>query len=90
MHGTFDRRPHETRSTPRGWSTALIALPVLIVIALVGMAVSHPLAAKWIAEAAQAEYVGTEFVGTDVMPNLVEPTRIAPPGDDSRGPRSNR
>ena len=77
---TFDKRVRDAKSSDIYWSVALVALPVLIVVALIGVAVNHPSAGQWIAQSAQAEYVGTEFVGTDLVPDVAPPTRIARPG----------
>jgi hypothetical protein len=83
MHGSLDRPPREDDSSYRGWDIKLVALPVLVVIALIGLAVSQPNASRWISEAAQAE-----FVGTDLMPDLIPPTRLAQPGNEIRTVRS--
>jgi hypothetical protein len=88
MHGSFDKQPHDDQNFDQGWSIKLVALPVLVVVALIGMVLSHPTAIKWISDAAQAEYVGTEFVGTDLVPNLVPPTRTAQPANQIRTVRA--
>jgi hypothetical protein len=49
------------------------------VVALIGFAVSHPSASKWISDAAQAE-----FVGTDLVPDVAPPTRVAQPTNEIR------
>jgi hypothetical protein len=80
MHGSFDKQPpQDEQSNYRSFSIKLVALPVLLVIALIGMLVSHPSATKWISDAAQAE-----FVGTDLVPNLVPPTQLATPSNEIR------
>jgi len=85
MHGSFDKQPpQDEQSNYRSFSIKLVALPVLLVIALIGMLVSHPSASKWISDAAQAEFVGTEFVGTDLVPTLVPPTQLATPSNEIR------
>lgn len=84
MHGSFDKQPREDQNTNRGWSVKLIALPLLVMIALIGMVLSHPAAIKWISDAAQAEYVGGQFVGTDLLPNLIPPTQTAQPTNEIR------
>ena len=90
MHGSLDRQPQDDRSVYRSFSIKLVALPVLIVVALIGMAVSHPSATTaWIADAAQAEFVGTEFVGTDIVPDLAQPTQIARPANHIRTVHAN-
>ena len=79
MHGSLDKQPQDDRSVYQSFSIKLIALPVLFIVALVGMAVSHPAASKWISDAMQAEFFGTQFVGTDLVPNLTPPTQLARP-----------
>lgn len=83
MHGSFDRPPRDDQSSDRGWDIKLVVLPVLVVIAIIGLALSHPSASKWISDAAQAEFVGTDFV-----PNLAPPTRLAQPSNEIRTVRS--
>jgi hypothetical protein len=65
MQGSFKQSPPPNQSIYRNWNIKLVALPVLLAIALIGYAVSHPDVSKWIAEAVQAE-----FAGTDLTPNL--------------------
>lgn len=78
MHGTFDKGPQHDQNIYQSWSIKLIALPLLIVIALVGMVVSHPSAVKLISDAAQAEFAGPDFVGPDIAPDVSRPSRLLP------------
>jgi len=82
MHGSFDKQPNDDQNTDQGWSMKLVALP--LVVALIGMVLSHPAAIGWISDAAQAEFVGSEFVGTDMVPDLAPPTRTAQPTNEVR------
>ena len=77
MRGSFDKQPHDDRNADQGWSIKLVALPLLAVVALIGMMLSHPAAIKWISDAAQAE-----FVGTDMVPDLAPPMRTAQPTNE--------
>jgi hypothetical protein len=79
MRGSFDKQPHDDRNADQGWSIKLVALPLLAVVALIGMVLSHPAAIKWISDAAQAE-----FVGTDMVPDLAPPMRTAQPTNEAR------
>jgi len=79
MQGSLNRPPRDDDRPYRGWDVKLVALPILVVIALIGLAVSQPGASRWISEAAQAE-----FVGTDLMPDLSPPTRLAEPRNEIR------
>jgi hypothetical protein len=79
MHGPFDKSPKGEQNIYQNWSMKLFALPLLLLIALIGYAVSHPDVAKWVAEGVQAE-----FAGTDVTQDLASPTRIAQPSNQVR------
>jgi hypothetical protein len=84
MQGSFDDQPQDDQSSYRTFSPKLLALATLIAIALIAMAVSHPSASKWIAEAAQAEYVGTDFVGADLVQDVTPQPRLALPTNQIR------
>jgi hypothetical protein len=79
MHGPLDKQPRDSKIVYRNWDIKLFALPVLLVVALIGFAVSHPGASKWISDAAKAE-----FVGTDLVPDIAPPTRLAQPTNEIR------
>ena len=79
MPGPLEKQPRDSKSVYRNWDIKLFALPILLVVALIGFAVSHPGAPRWISEAAQAE-----FVGTDLVPDLAPPTRVAQPTNEIR------
>ena len=83
MHGSFDKEPQDEQSNYRSFSIKLIALPMLVIIALVGLLVSHPAATRWISDAAQAEFVGTDFVPE------VAPTEFAQPSNAMRTAHTN-
>ncbi|MCA6106919.1 hypothetical protein [Bradyrhizobium cenepequi] len=78
MHDSFEP-PDDDQNIYQSWSIKLIALPLLIVIALIGMVVSHPSAVNWVSDTAQAESVGPDFVGPDIVPDDPRPTRLAQP-----------
>jgi len=84
MHGSLDKQPKDDQRVHRGWDVKLVALPILIAIALIGMALTHPSASRWISEAAQAE-----FVGTDLVPDLLPPTRLVQPSNEIRTAKTN-
>jgi hypothetical protein len=79
MQGPVEKQPSDSRNAYRNWDVKLFALPVLLAAALIGFMVSHPGASKWVADAAQAE-----FVGTDIVPDLAPPTRVAEPKSEIR------
>ena len=88
MHGSFDKQPQDEQSNYQSFSIKLVALPVLVIIALIGMLVSHPVAVKWISDAAQAEFVGSDFGGTDLMPDAARPAQMAQPSNGIRAVRA--
>jgi hypothetical protein len=51
MHGTFDRSGESSNRTGRGWDIGFFAMPVLLVIVLIGLAVTHPSLSVWISDA---------------------------------------
>ena len=71
MHGSLDK-PSETDSTIYR-SIGFFALPILIIIVLVGLAMTRSTAFNWISQAAQSE-----LVGADPVPD-VTPTQLAQP-----------
>jgi hypothetical protein len=74
MHGSFDSSGENANRIQRSWSIACFALPVVLVIALIALAVTRPTASNWISEAVQAEFVGVDF--TPVTPTqLAQPVR---------------
>ena len=79
MHGPFDKSPKGEKNIYQNWSMKLFAVPLLLVIALIGYIVSHPDIAKWVAEGVQAE-----FAGTDVTRDPASPTRVAQPSNQVR------
>jgi hypothetical protein len=78
MQGPVEKQPRDGRNAYRNWDIKLFALPVFLAAALIGFVVSHPGAFKWIADAAQAEFVGTDFV-----PDPAPPTRLAGPKNET-------
>jgi hypothetical protein len=77
MPGPLEKQ--RRKSPYQNWDIKLFALPILLLVALIGFAVSHPGASKWISDAAQAE-----FVGTDLVPDAGPPTRVAQPSNQIR------
>ena len=77
MHGPLEKQLR--KNAYRNWDLKLLALPILLGVALIGFAVSHPGTSRWISDAAQAEFVGSEFA-LDLAP----PTRLAQPANEVR------
>ena len=64
-------------------SIGFLALPVLIVMALIGLVTTRPEGSNWISQAAQAE-----LVGADLVPD-VAPMQLAKPAMDIRTVKAN-
>lgn len=79
MHGPFESARKGKPIVYQSWSMKLFALPLLLLIALIGYIVSHPDVEKWVADG-----VGAEFAGTVVVPESAPPTQIAQPGNRAR------
>jgi hypothetical protein len=58
MHGSFDKLGETGNRIYRNWGIGVFALPVLVVIALIGLALTKPAASSWISDAVQAEFAG--------------------------------
>jgi len=83
MHGTFDRSGESDKGIYRGWRFEFIALPALLVIALVGLAITQPDMSSLVSEAVQAE-----FANAHLAPQIA-PTQIAQPARVIRTVRAN-
>ena len=55
MHGSFDNSGKNEESIHRRWGLGFLALPVVLVITLIALALTQPVASNWISEATQAE-----------------------------------
>ncbi|WLA85657.1 hypothetical protein [Bradyrhizobium elkanii] len=84
MQSSFDQRRKDPQHNYQSFSIKLVALPVLVVVALIGMLVSHPATVRWISDAAQAEFVGTDAVYTDPIPNIAQVAPTARPLNEIR------
>jgi hypothetical protein len=73
MHGSFDRPGQSGNRTQRSWSIGFFAFPILLLIALVGLALAQPAASKWISEAVQAEF------GSGNLTPEIGPVQLAKP-----------
>jgi len=64
------------------WNIGFFALPVLLVVVLIGLAITQPAASNWISEAVQAEFAGIDLPA-------VAPTQLAQPGMQIRTVRAD-
>jgi hypothetical protein len=83
MHGVFERSGEMVRRIYDNWGVGAFALPALIVIALVGLAMTHMDVSNWMSEAAQAEFTGAN------NPPQAAPKQLAQPAGEIRSVRSN-
>jgi hypothetical protein len=81
MHGSFDKQGETGNRAKRRWGIGAFAVPVFVVIALIGLALSQPEAANWISAAVQAEFVGSS------LPQEAAPTLLAQPAMTVRAVR---
>jgi hypothetical protein len=58
MHGLFKKSGETINDVYRRWGIGVFALPVLLVIALVGLAMTPRGAPDWISQAAESEFAG--------------------------------
>ena len=84
MHGTFEgSREVRDNNVRRSSGVGFLVVPVLIAVALVGLAITKPAVSTWIAEAAQAEFAGSVMVPEEA------PTQLARPANEIRTVRTN-
>jgi hypothetical protein len=81
MHGLFDKDNNDD-STFRKWGVGFLALPLLLVVALLVLAIVQP-KSNWISDAVQAE-----FTGGGAMPEIT-PAQLARPSMDLRTVQAN-
>jgi hypothetical protein len=79
MHGTFDKSRKSYNRIDRGSGIEFMALPALLVIAVIGLAMIHPAMPSWISEAVQAEFVNPDLVRDITPTQLAQPGQLAQP-----------
>ncbi len=58
MHGTFERPGKIDKAGELSSGIRLVIIPTILGIAVVALAITQPNVARWISDAAQAEFVG--------------------------------
>ena len=71
MHGSFDKQ--DGTGTSRRSGIGLFAVPVFLVIALIGLAMTKPEASRWISAAVEAEFAGASLPQEAASPLLAQP-----------------
>jgi len=61
MHRSFDKSKQTVNRVYQSWDVGFFALPALLAIALIGLAITQPAASNWISEAAQVESGDSNF-----------------------------
>jgi hypothetical protein len=83
MHGSLDRSGETDNSVNWPRRIAPFALPVLVAIALIGLALTNPSPSDWVPEAVRAELTGANY-GPEIVP-----TEVAQPPSEKRTARAN-
>ncbi|MEA2915998.1 MAG: hypothetical protein QOJ15_8079 [Bradyrhizobium sp.] len=60
MHGLFEKSGETVKRLYRDWGIGIFALPVLLVIAVAGLALTHLDASNAMSDAVQAQFTGAE------------------------------
>jgi hypothetical protein len=61
MHGLFRKSGEIANHIYRRWGIGVFALPVLLAITLVGMAITPRVAPNWMSQAAESEFTGANY-----------------------------
>jgi hypothetical protein len=86
MHGSFDKSGKDDSYEKLGFG--FVALPVLLVITLIGLAIMHPGASSWISQAVEAEFADFD-TAPQLAPAQLAPTQLARPSMAIRTVRTN-
>jgi len=71
MHRSFDKSKQTVNRVYQSWDVGFFALPALLAIALIGLAITQPAASSWISEAAQVESGDSNF-GSEIAQSTRE------------------
>jgi hypothetical protein len=83
MQGSFEKPRKSVRDFYRNWGIGFFALPVLLVVAMIGWALMHPKASSLISDAVQSEFAGS------LPPPEAAPTQLAQPTSKTRTVRAD-
>jgi hypothetical protein len=83
MHGSLEKSGKSVKDFYRNWGIGFFALPVLLVIMMIGWALMHSKASSLISDAVQSEFVGSQ------PPPEAAPTQLAQPASKTRTVRAD-
>jgi hypothetical protein len=83
MHGTFDRSGKTDKTIHGNSGLRFVAIPALLAVALVVLAMTQPDVSRWMTEAVQAE-----FAPGNLTPETA-PTQLAQPATEIRTVKAN-
>jgi hypothetical protein len=75
MHGIFAKSGESVKIIYRDWGIGAFALPVLVVVALIGLVVTHSDPSTWMSEALQAEFARAKYGPEVAPPQLAQPAQ---------------
>ena len=78
MHGRFGQSNHNNQGIYRKWGIGFLALPAIVVTALLVLSISQPSTTNWIADAVEAEFSGITLA-PEQAPPAQAPVRLAQP-----------
>jgi hypothetical protein len=78
MHASSDKSGETGKGSHWRWVLGFVVLPVLLIIAMAGLIMTHQAASSGVSEAAQAQ-----FPGTNSLPKLA-PTQLTQPAREIR------
>jgi len=78
MHGRFGQSNRNNQSIYRKWGIGFLALPAILVAALLVLSISQPSTTNWIADAVEAEFSGITMTPEQAPPAQV-PVQLAQP-----------
>jgi hypothetical protein len=70
MHRTLEKSRETVKRIYRNWGIGVFALPVLVVIALLGLVQTHSDPSRWMSEALQTEVSGANHAPEVAPPQL--------------------
>jgi hypothetical protein len=83
MHGRFGQSNRNDHGIYRRWGFGFLALPLILLTALLVLSILQPPTANWIADAVQAEFTGAVLTPEQALPAQM-PVQLARPTPQTR------